>query len=46
LMPAVDAATSDTEIAVTGVSCRQQISHFSARRPRHVAEILRDAVAD
>lgn len=43
LFPAVEAAGSDTEIAVTGVSCRQQISHFTARRPRHVIEILRDA---
>ena len=46
LLPAVEAATPDTEIAVSGVSCRQQISHFTTRRPRHVAEILRDAVAD
>jgi len=46
LMPAVEAASPETEIAVTGVSCRQQIGHFTARRPRHVAEILRDAVAD
>ena len=46
LMPAVEAASAETEIAVTGVSCRQQIGHFSARRPRHVAEILRDAVAE
>ena len=43
LFPAVEAASPDTEIAVTGVSCRQQISHFTERRPRHVLEILRDA---
>ena len=43
LFPAVEAADSETEIAVTGVSCRQQISHFTKRRPRHVIEILRDA---
>ena len=46
LMPAVAAATPDTEIAVSGVSCRQQIGHFTARQPRHVAEILRDALAE
>jgi len=40
LLPAVEAADPDTEIAVTGVSCRQQIAHFTSRRPRHVAEIL------
>lgn len=40
LIPAVEAAGEDTEIAVTGVSCRQQIAHFSSRRPRHIVEIL------
>ena len=44
LVPAVDAASSDTAIAVTGVSCRQQIGHFSTREPRHVAEYLADAL--
>ncbi len=44
LFPAVEAAAADTEIAVTGVSCRQQIGHFTSRRPRHVVEILRDCV--
>jgi Fe-S oxidoreductase len=43
LFPAVEAAGNETEIAVTGVSCRQQIAHFTKRRPRHVIEILRDA---
>jgi Fe-S oxidoreductase len=45
LIPAVDAAAAGTAIAVTGVSCRQQIDHFSTRRPRHVAEWLADALA-
>jgi Fe-S oxidoreductase len=40
LFPAVEAAGPDTEIVVTGVSCRQQIHHFTARQPRHIAEIL------
>ncbi len=44
LFPAVEAADTDTEIAVTGVSCRQQIGHFTKRKPRHAIEILRDAV--
>lgn len=44
LVPAVDAAPSDTAIAVTGVSCRQQIGHFSSREPRHVAEYLAEAL--
>ncbi len=44
LFPAVEAADGDTEIAITGVSCRQQIGHFTSRRPKHVLEILRDAL--
>jgi Fe-S oxidoreductase len=46
LMPAVEQASAETEIAVTGVSCRQQISHFTQRKPRHVVEVLRDALVD
>ena len=46
LFPAVEAAGPDTEIAVSGVSCRQQIEHFTSRRARHVAEILRDSLGD
>ncbi len=44
LFPAVEAAGPDTEIAVAGASCRQQIEHFTSRRPRHVAEILSDSL--
>ncbi len=44
LIPAITAATPDTEIVITGVSCRQQIAHFTSRRPRHAAEVLRDAL--
>lgn len=44
LVPAVDAAPSDTAIAITGVSCRQQISHFSTREPQHVVEYLAAAL--
>jgi hypothetical protein len=29
-----------------GVSCRQQIEHFSGRRARHVVEVVRDALAE
>ena len=46
LFPAVEEVANETEIAVTGVSCRQQISHFTDRTPRHVVEILRDAVLE
>ncbi len=46
LFPAVESAEPETEIAVSGVSCRQQIEHFTSRKPRHVAEILRDSIGD
>jgi Fe-S oxidoreductase len=45
LFPAVETADAATEIAVTGVSCRQQIDHFTRRTPRHVVEVLRDALS-
>lgn len=46
LVPAVMAASEDTEVLVTGISCRQQIAHFSGRRPRHAIELLAEALAD
>jgi Fe-S oxidoreductase len=45
LIPAVDAASPEGAIAVTGVSCRQQIGHFSEREPRHAVEWLADMLA-
>ncbi len=44
LVPAVNAAPPDAEIVITGVSCRQQIGHFTSRAPRHAVELLREAV--
>ena len=44
LFPALDAAPPETGVAVTGVSCRQQIEQFTDRRPRHSAEWLADAL--
>jgi Fe-S oxidoreductase len=44
LFPAVEAVGEDTAIAITGVSCRQQIGHFTDRKPRHAIEILADAL--
>ncbi len=44
LFPAVEAASPDTAVAITGVSCRQQIGHFTSRKPRHAIEILADAL--
>jgi Fe-S oxidoreductase len=44
LFPAVEAAAPEAAIAVTGVSCRQQIGHFTSKRPRHAVELLADAL--
>jgi len=44
LFPAVEAASPDTAIAITGVSCRQQIGHFTSRTPRHAIELVADAL--
>lgn len=43
LFPALRARPT-AQIAVMGVSCRQQISHFTGRPVRHMVELLRDAV--
>ena len=44
LFPLVAGKDREWEIAVTGISCRQQVEHGAGRRPRHIIEILRDAV--
>ena len=40
LFPAVNALDAGTTVAVAGVSCRQQIDHFTGRDTRHIAEVL------
>ncbi len=44
LFPAVRGKGAEWEVAVTGISCRQQIEHGTGRRARHLVEVLRDAV--
>jgi Fe-S oxidoreductase len=44
LFPAVNAKDTDWEVAVMGVSCRQQIEHGTGRPARHLVEVLRDAL--
>ena len=44
LFPAVVAKGEDWEVAVTGISCRQQIEHGTGRTARHLVEVLRDAL--
>jgi Fe-S oxidoreductase len=46
LFPAVEAASAGTAIAITGVSCRQQIGHFTSRTPRHAVELVADALRE
>lgn len=40
LFPAVNALSDETTVAVAGVSCRQQIDHFTGRETSHIAEVL------
>ena len=44
LFPAIHAKESDWEVAVMGVSCRQQIQDGTGRVARHLVEILHDAI--
>ncbi len=46
LFPKVEAQDQDTVIAIAGVSCREQIDHFTGRRPLHIAEVLASRLAD
>jgi FAD/FMN-containing dehydrogenase/Fe-S oxidoreductase len=46
LFPAVRETDSNTEIATSGVSCREQIGFNTERESRHVVEILADALFD
>jgi FAD/FMN-containing dehydrogenase/Fe-S oxidoreductase len=45
LFPAVEAMPETATISVAGVSCRQQIGHFTGRHSRHIAEVLADRIA-
>ena len=45
LFPAINAEAQDTIIAATGVSCRQQIHHGTARTARHPVELVHEALA-
>jgi Fe-S oxidoreductase len=46
LFPAVAAEPGDTVLAATGISCRQQIRHGTAREARHPVELVRSVVVD
>ena len=44
LFPQVESKSHDWEIAVTGISCRQQLEHGTTRRPQHLIELLHTAL--
>ncbi|MFE0100644.1 FAD-binding and (Fe-S)-binding domain-containing protein [Streptomyces sp. NPDC059009] len=44
LFPAIKAEPTDTVVVATGVSCRQQIFHGTARDAWHPVQLLREAV--
>lgn len=45
LFPAIEAADKrDWSVAISGISCREQIGHFTSKHPRHVVEYLADAL--
>jgi Fe-S oxidoreductase len=44
LFPAIRNMPPEAQIAVTGVSCRQQIEDGTGRRPRYLAEVLAEAL--
>ncbi|HLL51840.1 MAG TPA: heterodisulfide reductase-related iron-sulfur binding cluster, partial [Thermomicrobiales bacterium] len=45
LFPAVAAVSDETIVSVAGVSCRQQIEHFTERKTKHIAEVLAARIA-
>lgn len=45
LLPSVREAAADTPLIANGFSCRHQIEHGTGRKARHIALLLRDALA-
>jgi Fe-S oxidoreductase len=48
LFPAVEAKRTatdgDFDVVAAGVSCRQQVEHFTGKRPKHLVEVLAEAL--
>ena len=44
LLAKIDAEGPDATVVASGTSCRHQISDFSNRHPKHMAEVLADAL--
>ena len=45
VFPAVNAKNSDWDVAVMGISCRQQIEHGTEHNPRHMIEVFADSLS-
>lgn len=45
VFPAVNAKGSDWDVAVMGISCRQQIEHGTDSHPRHMIEVFADSLS-
>jgi Fe-S oxidoreductase len=46
LVQQISAQASDTVIVASGTSCRHQIEHLTPVHPKHMAEVLAEALAD
>ena len=44
LMQTIDAQPNDTVVVASGTSCRHQIEHLTPVHPKHMAELLADAL--
>ncbi len=44
LFPSIENTAMDVQLSVAGVSCRQQIEHFTGRGTRHIAEVLANRI--
>jgi Fe-S oxidoreductase len=45
MLEKIRAQGPDVTVVASGTSCRHQISELSASRPKHMAEVLADAIA-
>ncbi|MBM01611.1 MAG: oxidoreductase [Chloroflexi bacterium] len=46
LIPYLNNIERNTQVAITGVSCRHQIEDFSAHEPKHILEIIAENIAN
>jgi Fe-S oxidoreductase len=44
LVQKIEAQPNDTVVVASGTSCRHQIEHLTPVRPKHMAELLADAL--